>query len=66
MILAFRQKLKESEENFHVAQQQWDEKWKRMMNDLSERDIIIKTCNSEYEVLLKEKTKLDNALKVCF
>ncbi|XP_066468681.1 coiled-coil domain-containing protein 171 [Tiliqua scincoides] len=63
MIVAFRQKLKESEGNFHIAQQQWDEKRQRLMNDLSERDLIIKTCNSEYELLLKEKLKLDNTLK---
>uniref|UniRef100_A0A8D2LHA4 Coiled-coil domain containing 171 n=1 Tax=Varanus komodoensis TaxID=61221 RepID=A0A8D2LHA4_VARKO len=39
------------------------EKEKRLLNDISEKELIINTCSSEYELLLKERTKLDNILK---
>ncbi|XP_053157808.1 coiled-coil domain-containing protein 171 isoform X2 [Hemicordylus capensis] len=62
-IIAFQQKLNETERAFHISQKHWDEKQQRLVSDISEKDLIIKTCNSEYELLLKERTKLDNILK---
>lgn len=64
-ITAFQQKLNETERAFHISQQNWDEKQQRLINDIIEKDLIIKSCNSEYELLMKERTKLENMLKVC-
>ncbi|XP_054842104.1 coiled-coil domain-containing protein 171 isoform X2 [Eublepharis macularius] len=62
-ITAFQQKLNETERAFHISQQHWDEKQQRLVNDITEKDLIIKSCNSEYELLLKERTQLENILK---
>ncbi|KAH0628334.1 hypothetical protein JD844_009337 [Phrynosoma platyrhinos] len=62
-IRAYQQKLNETERSYHIAKQHWDEKHQRLMSELSEKDLIISTCNNEYETLLKERTKLDNILK---
>ncbi|XP_048358856.1 coiled-coil domain-containing protein 171 isoform X2 [Sphaerodactylus townsendi] len=62
-ITAFQQKLNETERAFHASQQHWDDKQQRLLNDITEKDLIIKSCNSEYELLLKERTKLENVLK---
>nr|XP_008101379.1 PREDICTED: coiled-coil domain-containing protein 171 isoform X4 [Anolis carolinensis] len=62
-IRAYQQKLNETERSYHIAKQHWDEKQQRLMSDISEKEHIINTCNSEYETLLKERTKLDNILK---
>uniref|UniRef100_A0A8D0BJB0 Coiled-coil domain containing 171 n=1 Tax=Salvator merianae TaxID=96440 RepID=A0A8D0BJB0_SALMN len=62
-IRAFQQKLNETDRAYYIAKQQWDEKQQKLTNDISEKELIIRTCNSEYELLLKEKTKLDNLLK---
>ncbi|XP_062985307.1 coiled-coil domain-containing protein 171 isoform X1 [Elgaria multicarinata webbii] len=62
-IRAFQQKLNEMERSYHIAKQQWEEKQQRLMSDISEKELIINTCNNEYELLLKERTKLDNILK---
>ncbi|XP_077201236.1 coiled-coil domain-containing protein 171 isoform X3 [Paroedura picta] len=62
-ITAFQQKLNETERAFHISQQHWDDKQQRLVNDIAEKDLIIKSCNSEYELLLKERTKLENMLK---
>lgn len=56
-----QQKVAESEKMFHIAQQKWKEQQQRLA---SEKDDIRRTCNSEYELLLKERTKLESVLQV--
>ncbi|KAM9587694.1 coiled-coil domain-containing protein 171 isoform 1-T2 [Morphnus guianensis] len=55
-----QQKVAESEKMFHIAQQKWKEQQQRLA---SEKDDIRRTCNSEYELLLKERTKLESVLQ---
>uniref|UniRef100_A0A8C3K6R7 Coiled-coil domain containing 171 n=1 Tax=Calidris pygmaea TaxID=425635 RepID=A0A8C3K6R7_9CHAR len=50
----------ETEKTFHIAQQKWKEQQQRLA---SEKDDIRRTCNSEYELLLKERTKLESVLQ---
>ncbi|NXN66409.1 CC171 protein, partial [Himantopus himantopus] len=58
-----QQKVGETEKTFHIAQQKWKEQQQRLV---SEKDDIRRTCNSEYELLLKERTKLESVLQhVC-
>ncbi|NXG84085.1 CC171 protein, partial [Stercorarius parasiticus] len=54
------QKVAETEKTFHIAQQKWKEQQQRLA---SEKDDIRRTCNSEYELLLKERTKLESVLQ---
>jgi len=56
-----QQKVAETETAFHTAQQKWKEQQKRLV---SEKDDIRRTCSSEYELLLKERTKLESVLQV--
>ncbi|XP_033029484.1 coiled-coil domain-containing protein 171 [Lacerta agilis] len=62
-IRALQHKLNETERTYRIAKHQWDEDQQRLMNDISEKELIIDTCNSEYELLLKERAKLDSILK---
>ncbi|XP_050769451.1 coiled-coil domain-containing protein 171 [Gymnogyps californianus] len=55
-----QQKVAETEKTFHIAQQKWKEQQQRLA---SEKDDICRTCNSEYELLLKERTKLESVLQ---
>ncbi|NXJ97089.1 CC171 protein, partial [Corythaixoides concolor] len=55
-----QQKVAETEKMFHIAQQKWKEQQQRLA---SEKDDIRRTCNSEYELLLKERTKLESVLQ---
>ncbi|KGL98472.1 Coiled-coil domain-containing protein 171, partial [Charadrius vociferus] len=55
-----QQKAAETEKTFHIAQQKWKEQQQRLA---SEKDDIRRTCNSEYELLLKERTKLESVLQ---
>ncbi|KFP64929.1 Coiled-coil domain-containing protein 171, partial [Cariama cristata] len=55
-----QQKVAESEKTFYIAQQKWKEQQQRLSN---EKDDIRRTCNSEYELLLKERTKLESVLQ---
>ncbi|XP_074022212.1 coiled-coil domain-containing protein 171 [Numenius arquata] len=55
-----QQKVSETEKTFHIAQQRWKEQQQRLA---SEKDDIRRTCNSEYELLLKERTKLESVLQ---
>ncbi|KAF1474967.1 hypothetical protein FQV18_0001659, partial [Eudyptula minor novaehollandiae] len=58
-----QQKVAETEKTFHIAQQKWKEQQQRLS---SEKDDIQRTCNSEYELLLKERIKLESVLQhVC-
>ncbi|XP_050800082.1 coiled-coil domain-containing protein 171 isoform X4 [Gopherus flavomarginatus] len=63
MNAELQQKLAETEKVFHISQQNWKEQQQRLTNDLEEKDNILKTCNSEYELLLKERTKLENVIQ---
>ncbi|NXC73786.1 CC171 protein, partial [Anhinga anhinga] len=54
-----QQKLAETEKTFYIAQQKWKEQQQRLA---SEMDDIRRTCNSEYELLLKERNKLESIL----
>ncbi|XP_060125229.1 coiled-coil domain-containing protein 171 isoform X2 [Zootoca vivipara] len=62
-IRTLQHKLNETERAYHIAKHQWDEDQQRLINDISEKELIIDTCNSEYELLLKERAKLDSILK---
>ncbi|NXO57067.1 CC171 protein, partial [Aramus guarauna] len=56
-----QQKVAETENTFHIAQQKWKEQQQRLA---TEKDDIRRTCNSEYELLLKERTKLESVLQL--
>ncbi|KAG8130538.1 hypothetical protein E2320_017092, partial [Naja naja] len=62
-IRALQQKLNEAEKAFHINKSQWDEKQLRLINELSEKELLIGTCHAEYETLLKERMRLDEILK---
>ncbi|KAM9367327.1 coiled-coil domain-containing protein 171 [Phaethornis superciliosus] len=55
-----QQKVTETEKTFRISQQKWKEQHQRLA---SEKDDIRRTCKSEYELLLKETTKLENVLQ---
>ncbi|NXK03816.1 CC171 protein, partial [Herpetotheres cachinnans] len=55
-----QQKVAETEKTFHIAQQKWKEQQQRLAR---EKDDIHRTCNNEYELLLKERTKLEGILQ---
>ncbi|KAM7166078.1 coiled-coil domain-containing protein 171 isoform 3-T4 [Macrochelys suwanniensis] len=63
MNAELQQKLAETEKVFHISQQNWKEQQQRLTSDLEEKDNILKTCNSEYELLLKERTKQENVIQ---
>ncbi|XP_025929370.1 coiled-coil domain-containing protein 171 isoform X8 [Apteryx rowi] len=58
-----QQKVAETEKMFHIAQQKWKEQQQRLASDLDEKDDILRTCNNEYELLLKERLKLESILQ---
>uniref|UniRef100_A0A8C6XQ37 Coiled-coil domain containing 171 n=1 Tax=Naja naja TaxID=35670 RepID=A0A8C6XQ37_NAJNA len=62
-LQALQQKLNEAEKAFHINKSQWDEKQLRLINELSEKELLIGTCHAEYETLLKERMRLDEILK---
>ncbi|NXL34528.1 CC171 protein, partial [Glaucidium brasilianum] len=55
-----QQKAAETEKMFRIAQQKWKEQEQRLT---SEKDDIRRTCNSEYEMLLRERTKLESVFQ---
>ncbi|NXD15396.1 CC171 protein, partial [Nothocercus nigrocapillus] len=59
-----QQKVAETEKMFHIAQQKWKEQQQRLTSDLDEKDDILRTCNNEYELLLKERLRLESVLQV--
>ncbi|XP_032070552.1 coiled-coil domain-containing protein 171 isoform X2 [Thamnophis elegans] len=63
IIRALQQKLNEAEKTFHINKCQWDDKQRRFINELSEKELLISTCHAEYETLLKERMRLDDILK---
>lgn len=54
----------EIENAFQISQQKWKEECRRFECDLEERDNIIQNCNQEYDLLFKEKSKLEKILQV--
>ncbi|XP_012876199.1 PREDICTED: coiled-coil domain-containing protein 171 [Dipodomys ordii] len=56
-------KANEIEKAFHTSQQKWKEECRKFEHDLEERDSIIQNCNREYDILMKEKSKLEKTLQ---
>lgn len=60
----FQAKTNEIEEAFQTSQQKWKEECRRFEHDLEERDNMIQNCNREYDLLMKEKSRLEKTLQV--
>ncbi|KAM4847159.1 coiled-coil domain-containing protein 171 isoform X2 [Urocitellus parryii] len=58
-----QEKVNEIEKVFQSSQQKWKEECRRFEHDLEERDNIIQNCNTEYDLLLKEKSRLEKTLQ---
>ncbi|XP_032333564.1 coiled-coil domain-containing protein 171 isoform X3 [Camelus ferus] len=56
-------KANEIENAFQTSQQKWKEECRRFERDLEERDSIIQNCNQEYDLLMKEKSRLEKTLQ---
>ncbi|XP_064146537.1 coiled-coil domain-containing protein 171 isoform X1 [Loxodonta africana] len=56
-------KANEMEKAFQTSQQKWKEECRRFERDLEERDNIIQNCNREYDLLMKEKSRLEKTLQ---
>ncbi|XP_069330319.1 coiled-coil domain-containing protein 171 isoform X2 [Eulemur rufifrons] len=56
-------KANETEKAFQTSQQKWKEECRRFEHDLEERDNIIQNCNREYDLLMKEKSRLEKTLQ---
>ncbi|KAG8521317.1 Coiled-coil domain-containing protein 171, partial [Galemys pyrenaicus] len=56
-------KANEVEKAFQTSQQKWKEECRRFECDLEERDNIIQNCNREYDILMREKSRLEKALQ---
>lgn len=54
----------EIEKVYQTSQQKWKEECRRFECDLEERDNIIQNCNREYDLLMKEKSRLEKTLQV--
>ena len=57
-------KANEIEKTFQISQQKWKEECRRFERDLEERDNIIQNCHQEYDLLTKEKSRLEKTLQV--
>ncbi|KAK2488874.1 hypothetical protein MC885_017635, partial [Smutsia gigantea] len=55
-------KANEIEKAFQTSQQKWKEECRRFECDLEERDNIIQNCNQEYDLVMKEKSRLEETL----
>uniref|UniRef100_A0A671EL16 Coiled-coil domain containing 171 n=1 Tax=Rhinolophus ferrumequinum TaxID=59479 RepID=A0A671EL16_RHIFE len=53
----------EIEKVYQTSQQKWKEECRRFECDLEERDNIIQNCNREYDLLMKEKSRLEKTLQ---
>uniref|UniRef100_H0WK79 Coiled-coil domain containing 171 n=1 Tax=Otolemur garnettii TaxID=30611 RepID=H0WK79_OTOGA len=53
----------EIEKAFQTSQQKWKEECRRFEHDLEERDNIIQNCNRDYDLLVKEKNRLEKILQ---
>uniref|UniRef100_A0A2K5QYK2 Coiled-coil domain containing 171 n=1 Tax=Cebus imitator TaxID=2715852 RepID=A0A2K5QYK2_CEBIM len=56
-------KANEIEKAFQTSQQKWKEECRRFEHDLEERDNMIQNCNREYDLLMKEKSRLEKTLQ---
>ncbi|XP_055973317.1 coiled-coil domain-containing protein 171 [Sorex fumeus] len=56
-------KVSETEKLLQISQQKWKEECRRFECDLEERDNIIQNCNQEYDLLMREKSKLEKLLQ---
>uniref|UniRef100_A0A8C2NNU9 Coiled-coil domain containing 171 n=1 Tax=Capra hircus TaxID=9925 RepID=A0A8C2NNU9_CAPHI len=56
-------KANEIEKAFQISQQKWKEECIRFEHDLEERDNIIQNCHQEYDLLTKEKSRLEKTLQ---
>ncbi|XP_044795773.2 coiled-coil domain-containing protein 171 isoform X11 [Bubalus bubalis] len=56
-------KANEIEKAFQISQQKWKEECRRYEHDLEERDNIIQNCHQEYDLLTKEKSRLEETLQ---
>uniref|UniRef100_A0A2R9CN53 Coiled-coil domain containing 171 n=1 Tax=Pan paniscus TaxID=9597 RepID=A0A2R9CN53_PANPA len=56
-------KTNETEKAFQTFQQKWKEECRRFEHDLEERDNMIQNCNREYDLLMKEKSRLEKTLQ---
>lgn len=52
------------EKAFQTSQLKWKEECRRFEHDLEERDNIIQSCNREYDLLMKEKSRLEKTVQV--
>lgn len=59
-----QRRANEIEKAFQTSQEKWKEECRRFEHDLEERDNIIQNCNQEYDLLMKEKSKLEKTLQV--
>ncbi|XP_069908524.1 coiled-coil domain-containing protein 171 isoform X3 [Oryctolagus cuniculus] len=57
-------KTNEIEKEFQTSQEKWKEECRRFEHDLEERDNIIQNCHREYDLLMKEKSRLEKTLQV--
>ncbi|XP_077004241.1 coiled-coil domain-containing protein 171 isoform X6 [Tamandua tetradactyla] len=58
-----QEKANDIENAFQTSQQKWKEECRRFECDLEERDSIIQNCNREYDLLMKEKSRLEKMLQ---
>uniref|UniRef100_A0A8C2VST5 Coiled-coil domain containing 171 n=1 Tax=Chinchilla lanigera TaxID=34839 RepID=A0A8C2VST5_CHILA len=58
-----QEKANEIEKVFQTSQQKWKEECRRFEHDLEERDSIIQNCNQGYDLLMKEKSRLEKTLQ---
>ncbi|XP_010629253.1 coiled-coil domain-containing protein 171 isoform X7 [Fukomys damarensis] len=58
-----QEKANEIEKVFQTSQQKWKEECRRFECDLEERDNIIQNCNQEYDLLMKERNRLEKTLQ---
>ncbi|KAM9083350.1 coiled-coil domain-containing protein 171 isoform 8-T9 [Megaptera novaeangliae] len=56
-------KASEMEKAFQTSQQKWKEECRRFECDLEERDNIIQNCNQKYDLLMKEKSRLEKTVQ---
>ncbi|XP_022281152.1 coiled-coil domain-containing protein 171 isoform X4 [Canis lupus baileyi] len=56
-------KSNEIEKAFQTSQLKWKEECRKFEHDLEERDNIIQNCNREYDLLMKEKSRLEKTLQ---
>ncbi|XP_066897568.1 coiled-coil domain-containing protein 171 isoform X2 [Kogia breviceps] len=56
-------KASEMEKAFQTSQHKWKEECRRFECDLEERDNIIQNCDQKYDLLMKEKSRLEKTVQ---